>query len=61
MPVEQNSLDFPPRPDCSASEFGFIIGGEENAAPPHFPPLHFEEHDISPEKSIQGYLFEKYA
>jgi hypothetical protein len=39
MPVEQNSLDFPPRPDCSASEFGFIIGGEENAAPPHFPPL----------------------
>ncbi len=28
----------------SASEFGFNIGGEENAAAPHFPPLHTKVH-----------------
>ncbi len=40
MPVYQNGLDFPPRrTGYSASGFGFIIGGEESAAAPDFPPL----------------------
>ncbi|OYX15606.1 MAG: hypothetical protein B7Z16_13165 [Algoriphagus sp. 32-45-6] len=34
MPVVQNGLDFARPPD-----FRFLLGGEENAALPHFPPL----------------------
>jgi hypothetical protein len=49
MPVDKNGLDFARPPDSQV-----MMGGEENAAQPHFPPLPNKKTKVTEQLALRG-------